>query len=205
MEKLTAAEITRRFQALGHMHEWLTLPEATAVSGMSNQTLADLAAPSGLYAEGVRRIVSRHTQYHRGWLFQKLCEVHGIGWKDVVWLPDVQDAARRMALRCWSELQETIDELGADVVPIPPEASIAKGPYDLSADRPPPRNRAAPPPLQDLTCQTCGEIYQGHPGASTECRRCRSHTAFRKRLAEASARRHGTPPPGQQFTSPTPA
>lgn len=197
------ATVAHNFAGIVHSHEWLTEGEACQITGFSGQSLQVFAAEDGGGSEITRR-ENHDRMYNRRWLYTKLAELYGVGWRDIQY---DDEAGRGLVLallaQWWSEPQPALIDTVADVRPPPPQDR--KMVYQLSDDperqRGPRNRRNVIEPLQPLECRTCGTTYEGHPGASTECRRCRSRTALLKKHAERRAAR-GSPPPGQRYLQP---
>lgn len=197
------ATVARNFAGIVHNREWLTEGEACRITGFSGQSLQGFAAEDG-GGSWITRREAHDRMYNRRWLYIKLAELYGVGWRDIQY---DDEAGRALVLELlaqwWSEPQPALIDTVADVRPPPPQDR--KMVYQLSDDperqRGPRSRRGVVQPLQELTCQTCGTTYDGHPGVSTECRRCRSRTALLKKHAERRVAR-GSPPPGQRYPQP---
>lgn len=196
--------VSRNIAELPH-GDWVTEAEAVQATGFSAQSLQGFAAAEGNGPGIIQRSASgRDRKYNRGWLYIKLADLYGAGWRDVLYDdPDRLATVRSLLAQWWAEPQPALIDTLSPLDLRPPPAQDVKMVYNLSEDPARERGRLAGhgviEPLHVLTCQTCGTHYDGHPGASTECRRCRSRTALLKMHERRRAAARGAPPPGQHY------
>lgn len=193
--RYTWQTIAENFAKLPYKIEWIDEATATQTTGFTAQSLMNFAAEDGTVAEVVQKQRGAR-RFRTAWLYFKMTELYGVGWRDIRY--DDEDAlarVRAMLAQWWSEPQQALGDIAPPPRPIYREQ--LKQNYSLTNDpeqQRGKRRREITPPLQRLTCPTCGETYEGHPGASTECRRCRSRTALLRKHAERRAARDALPP-----------